>query len=148
LEVLIDAPICADGRVRVRSMVDGLDSACTKADWVELWDQRIAPFLKSLEVNEVQTAQWDAGEELGGTHFDNLMARERSGHKPGMKASNYARFYEYMREIRCDDPERALTGYMAKFPEDPSVNANTDLRTLKTNVDRLENIMRPRTKIA
>ena len=148
LEVEFDAPICADGRVRVRLTLDGVDSATTKADWDGVWDQRIAPFLKALDINEVQMGRWDAGEELGGTHLDNLMMRGRSGHKSGMKTPDYARFYEFLWESQTDDPESALTGYMAKFPEDPSVNENTDLRTLKTNVDRLENIMRPRTKIA
>lgn len=148
LEVEIDAPICADGRVRVRITLDGLDSATTKADWDQVWDQRIAPFLKGTYINEVQIGRWDAGEELGGTHFENLMVRGRSGHKPGMKASGYARFYEFLGHRHSDDLESALTDYLEEFPNDPSVNANIDLRTLKANVDRLEIIMRPRTKIA
>ena len=148
LEVDIDAPIGPDGRVRPRITIDGLDSATTKSDFVEVWDQRIAPFLKSLEVNEVQIARWDAGQELGGTHFDNLMLRGRGGHKPGMKVPDYAKFYEYLSDSEFDDPGTALTSYMENFPEDPSVNANTDPRTLRTNVDLLDNIMRPRTKIA
>jgi len=148
LEVEFDAPICEDGRVRVKLTFDGVDSATTKADLVEVWDQRIAPFLKTLDINEVQISRWDAGEELGGEHFDNLMQRGRSGHKSGMKTPEYAKFYEYMWESESDDPGTALTGYMAKFPEDPSVNANTDLRTLKTNIGILEDIMRPRTEIA
>ena len=65
-----------------------------------------------------------------------------------MKASGYARFYEFLGRRKSDDLESALTDYTVEFPEDPSVNEDTDLRTLKTNVDRLENIMRPRTKIA
>lgn len=148
LDVAIDAPIFADGRVRVRLTFDGVDSATTKADFDEVWDHRIAPFLKALHINEVQTGRWDAGEELGGTHLDDLMLRGRSGHKSGMKTPEYARFFELLHDCPTDDLTEALTVYMAKYPEDPSVNENTDLRTLKSNVNRLESIMRPRTKIA
>ena len=149
LEVKIDAPICSDGRVRVRSTIDGLDSATTKADWMDLWDQRIAPFLKAVYINEVQSDRWQGGEELGGTHLDDLMRRGRQGHRSGMKTPEYARFYEFfLNQHLTGDLEEALTDYVTAFPEDPFVNGETDLRTLKTNVDRLENIMRPRTKIA
>lgn len=147
LEVEFDAPICTDGRVRVRLTLDGVDSATTKADWNGVWDQRIAPFLKALDINEVQMVRWDAGEELGGKHLDNLILRGRSGHKSGMKTPEYARFFELLHDCPTDDLTEALTVYMAKYPEDPSVNENTDLRTLKSNVNRLESIMRPRTKI-
>ena len=114
---------------------------------MDLWDQRIAPFLKAVYINEVQSDRWQAGEELGGTHLDNLMVRGRRGHKSGMKIPKYARFFELLHDRPTDDLKDALTGYMEKYPEDPLVNENTDLRNLKTNVDRLDSIMRPRTKI-
>ena len=145
LEVDIDAPIGPDRRVRPRITIDGLDSSTAKADWDQVWDRRIAPFLKALHINEVQIGRWDAGEELGGTHLDDLLLRGRSGHKPGMKIPDYARFYEFRWDRQSDDLAGVLTSYMENFPEDPSVNANTDPRTLKTNVDRLESIMRTTT---
>ena len=148
LEVQFDAPIsAADGRVHLRISVNGLDSATTKGDWEEVWDQKIAPFLDHLYVNEIQQDRWDEDRLMKGKELEDFIRRGRRGHKPGMKIPEYARFFEHLHDRPTDDLEDALTGYMEKYPEDPSVNENTDLRTLKSNVNRLESIMRPRTKI-
>ena len=146
LEVQIDAPICADGRVHMNVSLNGLDSATTKTDWDEIWDKQIAPFLDHLYVNEIQQDRWRTG-RLGEEKVQDLILRGRRGHKSGMKTPEYARFFELLHDCPTDDLTEALTVYMAKYPEDPSVNENTDLRTLKSNVNRLESIMRPRTKI-
>jgi len=146
LEVQFDAPIGADGRVRFSIMVDGLDSATTKADWVEIWDQKLAPFVDHLYVNETQQERWRT-DRLREETVEDLIRRGRRGNKSDMKTPEYAGFFELLYNRPTDDLKDALTDYMGKFPEDSSVNENTDLRTLKTNVDRLERIMRPRTKI-
>ena len=100
-----------------------------------------------MHVSETQQDRWDEDRLMKGKELDDFIRRGRRSHQSGMKTPVYARFFELLHDRPTDDLKDALTGYMEKYPEDPLVNENTDLRNLKTNVDRLDSIMRPRTKI-
>ena len=147
LEVFdVQAKVGTEGKPSFTMMVAGLDTSTTKEDWVEIWDQQLAPQLDRQLVNEGQLERAQEGKPmLSGEDLELALFQGRRKHHSGLRLAQYAPFYDFYHQHHQDDLEDTLAKYLDCHPEDPVLKGGSiELKTLKTNLEGLERLMTPR----
>jgi len=127
-------------------MVAGLDTSTIKEDWVEIWDQQLAPLLDRQLVNEGQLERAQEGRPmLSGEELELALSQGRRKHHPGFRMAQYAPFYDFYHQHHQGDLEDTLAKYLNGHSDDPVMKqGNIELKTLKANLEGLERLMTPR----
>ena len=84
---------------------------------------------------------------LHGDEFTRALSRGRQGHQSGFRLAQYAPFFEYRYHHPQQHLETSVLDYINQHPEDASMKGgDIELRTVMTNLERLEAVMAPREK--